>query len=58
MLNFVFPSEELEEEVSLEDIEERAKSGDAKSQTKVSVGEQIANAVDLSKHMAARQRLR
>lgn len=56
MLNLVFPSEEPEEEVSFEDIEERAKSGDAKSQTKVSVSEQIANAVDLNKHMAAQQR--
>lgn len=46
MINFLFPSEEPEEEASFEDLEERAKSGDARAQTKVSVNEHIANTVD------------
>ena len=41
--NFLFSSEEPEEEISFEDLEERAKSGEAKAQTKVSVNEHIAN---------------
>lgn len=57
MLNLGSPREEPEEELSFEDIEERAKSGDAKSQTKVGVSEQIANAVDLNKHIGAQRRL-
>lgn len=41
--DLLFSSEEPEEEVSFEDLEERAKSGEAKAQTKVSVNELIAN---------------
>lgn len=37
LINSVFLAEEAEGEVSFEDLEERAKSGDAKAQTKVSV---------------------
>lgn len=33
---FLFSSEEPEEEMSFEDFEKRAKSGDSKAQTKVS----------------------
>lgn len=44
-------SEEPEEEVSFEDLEERAKSGDAKAQTKVSGNDHTADTVDFSRHM-------
>lgn len=37
LIHSVFLAEEAEGEVSFEDLEERAKSGDAKAQTKVSV---------------------
>lgn len=43
--------EEPEEEVSFEDLEERAKSGDAKAQTKVSDNDHTADTVDFSRHM-------
>lgn len=36
-LFFSFLSEEPEEEISFEDLEDRARAGDAKAQTKVSV---------------------
>ncbi len=44
MFNAYLPPspEEPEEEVSFEDLEERAKLGDAKAQTKVSDSEHIA----------------
>lgn len=48
---FLFLLEEPEEEVSFEDLEERAKSGDAKAQTKVSVTEHIVNIIDFNSHM-------
>uniref|UniRef100_A0A667Y001 Wolframin ER transmembrane glycoprotein n=1 Tax=Myripristis murdjan TaxID=586833 RepID=A0A667Y001_9TELE len=35
---FLFPPEEPEEEINFEELEERAKSGDAKAQTKVGMG--------------------
>ena len=41
----LFPLEEPEEEVSFEDLEERAKSGEAKAQTKVSAGKHIAKMI-------------
>lgn len=56
--NFLFPSEEPEEEVSFEDLEERAKSGDAKAQTKVSVNEHIANTIDFNDHMVGTEQIR
>lgn len=43
--HFLFLSEEPEEEVSFDDLEVRAKSGDARAQTKVSVDEHIANTI-------------
>lgn len=57
MINFLFPSEEPEEEASFEDLEERAKSGDARAQTKVSVNEHIANTVDFNDHMVATEQI-
>lgn len=50
-MTFCFPSEEPEEEVSFEDLEERAKFGDAKAQTKVSVNKHIADTADLKDQM-------
>lgn len=55
--HFLFPSEEPEEEVSFEDLEERAKSGDAKAQTKVSDNEQIASAIDFNDHMVGTEQI-
>lgn len=50
-VSFFSVSEEPEEEVGFEDLEERAKSGDAKAQTKVSGNEHTANTVKFSHHM-------
>lgn len=55
--NCLFPSEEPEEEVSFEDLEERAKSGDAKAQTKVSVSEHIANTIGFNGHMVGTEQI-
>lgn len=54
---FLFPPEEPEEEVSFEDLEERAKSGDAKAQTKVSDNEHIANTIDFNEHMVGTEQI-
>ena len=43
--------------MSFEDLEERAKSGDAKAQTKVSVSEHTANTVDVNGHMVASEQI-
>lgn len=51
----LFPSEEPEEEVTLEDLEERAKSGDARAQSKVS--QHIANTIDFNDHMVGTGRI-
>jgi len=51
----LFPSEEPEEEVSLEDLEEKAKSGDARAQCKVSVHQHIAKIIDCNGHTVASQ---
>lgn len=48
VFNFLFSSDEPEEEVSFEDLESRAKSGDAKAQTKVSVKEHFTNILTLT----------
>ncbi len=55
--NYLLPSEEPEEEVSFEDLEERAKSGDAKAQTKVSVNEHIASTIDINDHMVGTEQI-
>lgn len=53
--SYPFLSEEPEEEVSFEDLEERAKSGDAKAQTKVS--EHIASTTDFNEHMVGTEQI-
>lgn len=53
----LFLLEEPEEEVTFEDLEQRAKSGDAKAQTKVSGGEHTANTVDIMAIWTAGNRL-
>lgn len=54
---FLFPSEEPEEEVSFEDLEVRAKSGDARAQTKVSVSELTANTFNFNGHMVGTEQI-
>lgn len=57
VFKLLLPSVEPEEEISFEDLESRAKSGNAKAQTKVSVKESFINTVDFNDHMVGAEQI-